>query len=101
MKSLFTKNILVWVGGLILVLIIALAALYHFDRFSFSATTGRIEVVVKGEQKDKAPSNQEAAISTGTEKNSVPSIESNKTEGAQSPIQHVIGGAAVNNYGTR
>lgn len=101
MKSLFTKNILVSAGVLILVLIIALAALYHFDRFSFSATTGRIGVEVKGEQKDKAPTNQKAATSIGAEKNSVPLIESNKTEGAQSPIQHVVGGTAVNNYGAR
>lgn len=99
MMRLFTKNILICV--VCLISIITLAALYHFDRFSFSATTGRFGFEVRGELKDKAPIKLETSVASGTDKNSIPSLESNKTEGAQSPIQHVVGGAAINNYGTR
>lgn len=96
---LFTKNILIYVVGLIS--IITLAALYHFDRFSFSATTGQFWFDVRGELKDNVPIKPETPIASGTDKNSVLSHESNKTEGAQSPIQHVVGGTTINNYGTR
>lgn len=83
-------------------LVIALAALYRFDKFDFLASNGKAKVEIRGElQENKAVSGQPVATASASLSTATASAETNRTEGAQSPIQHNLNSTSVIKYDAR
>lgn len=84
----------------IIITILALAALYRFDRFNFLASSGNAKVEIRGDFKENRSHSLDQGLAAPSAI-ATSSSQFNKTEGDQSPVQNNVGSRTVIKYETR